>query len=129
DSWARHRENPPTGGAALEQRLDVGGDLVRLGGGCVPLDDIAVAPDEELGEVPLDPVAEDSALLALQPSVQRMGIVAVDVDLREHRERHVIRRGAEARDLVLVARLLAVELVAREAEYDQATVGVRAIQL
>src|SRR5580765_4755644 len=42
-------------------------DIFRLGGGGEPVHDVAVAVDQELGEVPLDVLgAQDAALLALQ---------------------------------------------------------------
>ena len=51
---------------------------------------------------------------------QRMGVRAVDLDLGEHRERHVVLLGAELADCSLVARLLMAELVARETEHGEA---------
>ena len=51
-----------------------------------------------------------------------MGVVAVDVDLGEHREGHAVVDLAELADLLLGAGLLAAELVAREAEHDEALV-------
>ena len=105
-----------------QRRPDVVGDVLGLGVGGVARDDLAVAPDEELGEVPLDPAAEQALLLALEPAEERVGVVAVDVDLGEHRERHAVVDLAELADLVLGARLLRAELVAREAEHDQALV-------
>ena len=49
-----------------------------------------------------------------------MGVRAVHLDLREHRERHVVLRRAERLDLALVAGLLVAELVARETEHLEA---------
>src|ERR1700744_4912049 len=49
-----------------------------------------------------------------------MGVRAVDLDLGEQRERHVVLVGAKLADLGLVARLLMAELVAREAEHGEA---------
>ena len=66
---------------------------------------------------------------SLEPLEQRVGVVAVDVDLGEHRERHAEAPVAERRDLRLVARLLVAELVAREAEHGEAAVGVLVVQL
>src|SRR5690606_14238733 len=53
----------------------------------------------------------------------------VDVDLGEHRERHPVVALAELRDLLLVAGLLVAELVAREAEDDQALLAIGVLQL
>ena len=46
-----------------ERGLDVRGDLLRLGRRPVALEHGAVPPDQELGEVPLDGVAQDAGLL------------------------------------------------------------------
>lgn len=42
--------------------------------------------------------------------VQRVGFVAVDVDLGEHRKRNVVFQLAKILDLLIVARLLAAKL-------------------
>ena len=98
-------------------------EVGRLGVRRVPLDHAAVATDEELREVPLDPVAEQAALLALEPREERVGVGAVDVDLGEHREGDAVVDLAELLDLGLGAGLLAPELVAGEAEDDEALVA------
>ena len=54
---------------------------------------------------------------------------AVDLDLLEHREAHAVVALAESADLIGAARLLREELVAGEAEHDQAAVLVFAVQL
>jgi hypothetical protein len=51
-------------------------------------------------------------------------VVAVDVDLGEHREVDVERRGDEFENLLVGARFLFGELVARNAEDDQVVVVV-----
>src|SRR4051812_1784275 len=116
-------------GSGRERLLDVGGDLLGRGGGAVALEDGAVLADQELGEVPLDRVSEDAALLLAQPGEQGVRIVAVDVDLLEHREAHAVVALAEGADLLVAARVLAAELVAREAEDHEALVGVLLVQL
>jgi len=58
-----------------------------------------------------------------------VGVVAVHVDLGEHGERDAVVLLAEGRDLVLGARLLVAELVAREAEDGEALAGVLVVQL
>ena len=50
---------------------------------------------------------------------KRMGVGAVDLDLGEHRERHVVLVCTEFADRAFVARLLMAELVAREAEHGE----------
>src|SRR3546814_969186 len=60
--------------------------------------------------------AEQAALLLLQPLPQRKRAVAVDVDLGEHGEVHVVGQRTEFPDRRLVARLLVAELVAGETD-------------
>ena len=81
---AAARDHSPHAGAASVVRGEAasgerGFDVLRerLGrvGRCVALEHLAVAADQELGEVPLDRVdAEEAALLFLQPLVQGMGL-------------------------------------------------------
>ena len=59
---------------------------------------------------------------------QRMGVRAIDLDLGEHRERHVVLVGAELADCGLVAWLLMAELVAREAEHGEAALAKAPVQ-
>src|ERR1700712_2783349 len=99
----------PRAGSGGERLLDVVGDLLGLGGRAVALDHLAVAADEELGEVPLDRVAQDAALLRAEPLEQGVRVVAVDVDLLEHLEAHAVVLLAEGADLLVAARVLAGE--------------------
>ena len=72
------------------------------------------------------------ALLLLQVGEQRIGAFAVDLDLRELRERHAETRRAEARDLLVRTGSLMAELVAREVEDVQTTLvqgGVQRLEL
>ena len=48
-----------------------------------------------------------------------MAVFAVDIDFAEHRERHAIGGAAEGCNLLFAARLLAQELVAREAQHGE----------
>src|SRR5689334_24968925 len=111
-----------------ELLLDRADDALVLGLdlGREPGDDGAVAGDKELLEVPLHvPVG---ALLIGRPGqglVDRVALVAVDVDLLGERERHAVRRRAELRDLLGRAGLLAEELVAGEPDDRQAVVALR----
>ena len=78
----------------------------RVGRRVAPLH-FAVASDQEFREIPLDRLrAEQPRRRMLQRREQRMAFGAVDVDLGEHREAHVIVVRAEASDLRFVARLL-----------------------
>src|SRR6188474_3611282 len=58
-----------------------------------------------------------------------MRMAAVDVDLGEHRKRHVILGFAELSDLSGVARFLAAKLVAGKAEYRKTARRKFALQL
>src|SRR5215213_1017024 len=60
---------------------------------------------------------------------QRMRMAAVDIDLGEHRKRHVIPGFAELLDLFGIARLLPAELVAGKAEHRKAPRRQVALQL
>lgn len=64
----------------------------------------------------------------LQPLVQRVRIVAVDVDLAKDGEGDLLVQGAEVLDLLVGAGLLAAELVAGEAD-DCEVVGVLLLDL
>src|SRR3984885_7613638 len=57
-----------------------------------------------------------------------MGVRAVDLDLGEHRERHIVLVGAKLADCSLVPGLLMAELVAREAEHSEAALAKASMQ-
>jgi len=82
--------------------------------------DLAVAADEELFKVPLDSLhAEKTRLLGLEPLEQRLGLVAVDVDLAHDGEGDAVVELAELLDVIVGPGLLAAKLVAGEAEDDK----------
>lgn len=140
--------------AESEELLDLGVD--RLGGRRrrPAVDDLALAVDQELLKVPLytHPVvspsssplapstphrkqthldageAEDAGLLALEPLVDLVRGVAVDVGLGHEGEGDAVVELAELRDLLVVLGLLPAELVAREAEDDEALLLVLVVQ-
>src|SRR5215204_800590 len=58
-----------------------------------------------------------------------MLVRAVDVDLREHRERHVVRERAELLNLGLVAGLLIAELITRKSEHGETAGAVAPMEL
>src|SRR4051794_29591021 len=79
-----------------ERRLAVVAQRLRRVGGRIALDHAAVLADEELREVPLDGLgAEDARRFLAQPLPERVGVVAVDLDLRHHREGHAVVGFAE----------------------------------
>src|SRR5688572_8072629 len=71
--------------SSLQQRLDIGFEIFGLGRGREAIDHIALAVDQELGEVPFDGFAAEQAPgAALEPAIQRMGGLAVHFDFLEH---------------------------------------------
>src|SRR3546814_16606689 len=87
-----------------------------LGRWRVPRHNLAVAVDQEFGEIPFDRATEQSALFLLQMLEDRIGIVAVDVDLGHQGKADVIGQRTEVPDFLGIARLLRAELVARESK-------------
>src|SRR5690606_1661634 len=84
----------------------------------------------ELGKVPLDPLRTEDALgLVLEPAVERVRALAVDLYLGEQREGDLIPRVAEGLNFCLVPRLLLAELVAREAQDDEPPRAEAAMEL
>src|SRR5699024_8927463 len=80
-------------------------------------------------EVPADVLGGDALVRAGQPSVERMGTLSVDLDLREHREVDTEVDRAELGDLGLAAGLLMHELVAGETHHHQALIAELLVQL
>ena len=126
-------------GFMLQQLRDLGVDLFRCRGGVEALHDVAVAVDQELGEVPLDIAgglgAGEIVLLqqvaqagdgdfggvvlragGLEKDVDGVGARAVHLDLGELVEGGVVLERAEGVDLVVAAGRLVPELVAGEVE-------------
>src|SRR5208282_1971309 len=115
--------------ASIQHRLDVEAEVFRLVGRRVAAHDAALPVDQEFGEIPLDRLrAEEAGRFLLQSLIERMGVVAVDVGLGEHRERHVVIVGAELPDRALAARLLMTELVARETQHGKAAAAEATMQ-
>src|SRR6185295_7908357 len=63
-------------------------------------DDLAVATDEELAEVPFD-VTRERRFLARERNVERMAFRSVHVDFVEQRKRDVILAGAKLLNLLI----------------------------
>lgn len=90
-------------------------------------DDITLAVDEILLEVP-NHVAGDVILrVGGKPFVERMLVVALDGDLGEQVEGYVELVGAEGLDLLVGSRLLVAEVVGREGQDPKAFVLVLAV--
>ena len=94
----------------------------------MPRHHLARAINQEFGEIPFDRRAQQSGFFVLEILIQRVRVVAIDVDLGEHRKGHGIVAGAEFLDLLRVARLLAAELVAWKSEHRKAARGERLVQ-
>src|ERR1017187_4879841 len=109
--------------------LDVRGDFLWGRGGGEALHDSSLLVHEELGEVPLDGVTEDAALLALEKLVQRMSAVAVHFDFGEQGKVNAIVKLAKRLDVVVVAGLLVAELVAGKAEDFESEVVIFRVNL
>lgn len=106
-----------------EGGLDGLGDFFAVGGGFgVPaFDELAVAADEEFAEVPFHVTGELRGR-AGEGGVEGVLVRAFDVELVEEGEGDVVFAGAEFFDLVVGAGFLSAELVAGEAEDDEALV-------
>lgn len=79
----------------------------------IPLDGLSLPVHKELGEIPFDAFrSKDSASGAFQKLVQRMGARAVDINLGEEWESHLVARLAKVLDVRLGSRFLAPELIA-----------------
>ena len=135
----------------LQNGFDLGLDLVHGGGGLHALDDVALAVDQELGEVPLDVAVVLVVLVHLlddaaehqthgavealkagvlgQPLVEGDGVLAVDVDLGKLREGDAEAAGAEGVDLLVGAGGLIGKLVAGEVQDLQTVVLVGVVDL
>lgn len=90
---------------------------LRLGERRVAGDDLSIGANNELLEVPLDGLnAHDTGHLFLQPLEDRGGVFAVYVELAKDGESDAVVDLAEGLNLVVGTGVLAVELVAGEAE-------------
>src|SRR6516225_3526130 len=109
--------------------LDVRGDLLRRSRRREAPDDSSLLVYQELGEIPLDGVAEEPTFFALQPLVQRVGAAAVHFDLRKQRKSDAVVQIAERLDFFVGARLLMSELVAGKAKNFEALIVVLRVEL
>lgn len=113
----------------LQRRLDRFDELLvfRQGLGFESGEDLAVFAHDELGEVPLD------ILLLVggvdEESVEGSRVLALHVDLAEHREAHSIVELTEFGDFFVAPRLLVHELVGGESEHHQTVLLVGFVEL
>ena len=117
------------GASSAQDCLDVFGELLGLLAGRIAAQHSKLPVDQELGEIPLDHLrAQEAGRVLFESLKQPMGVRAVDLDLCEHRERHVVLVGAKLADCSLVARLLMAELVARKSEHSEAAPAKAPVQ-
>lgn len=109
----------------LEFLLDALGQGGGRGGASPAIDDAAIGGDQELFEVPLDPLqAHEAGSVVFHPLPDGRGGVAVDVDFAEHGEGDLPFVRAELLDVLVRAGFLPAELVAGKAEDGESRVGV-----
>src|SRR6516225_12330967 len=101
---------------ASQEARHVACELFRGRHGREPGSDGARPINQEFREIPLYTLAQQPALLPLEPDIEWVGVAAVDLDLGEQRKRDPIVALAECRDLRIRPRLLMAELVAWEGE-------------
>lgn len=122
----------PFGGAPgflyLEGGADGGFQVFRGGGGGEARDGLAVAADEEFGEVPFDGVAGGAGCGGFEEGVEGVGFGAVHVDFGHEGEGDAEVEGAEGLDLFFRAGFLAAKLVAGEADDGKALGAVGFVQ-
>ena len=88
-------------------------------------DDLPVAVEEELLEVPRDFARKFRiCFFGCEVLIKRHGIVAIDIDLGHHFELHAVVLFAEFGDLLGRTRLLFAKLVARYADDRQAILDI-----
>ena len=109
--------------------LEIVGQLFRnfLRSDCwgIALEYGPIPTNEELSEVPNNiGVPLLIWMLSLQEVVQRSGAIAVDLDLGEHREGHVIVGRCELENLSITAGLLSPELVAGKPKNSESSILV-----
>src|SRR3989338_9640845 len=86
-----------------------------------------ILADQELLEVPGD-IPREFRALARQQTVQRVPLMAVDLQLVTQRKADAVGAAAKGLDLGFAARLLPGELVAGQPEHAEATVTVGLVQ-
>src|SRR6185295_17805716 len=109
--------------------LDVGRYALRFRPRAVAPDDLSVAPNQKLREIPFDrPGAEKTRRSGCQPLVERVGTGAIDLDLFEHREGDAVIFLAERSDIGRFTGLLLAELVAGKSQHHQPALAVFLVQ-
>ena len=108
----------------LQLRLNSRLQAVRLGSTRPSSFNLTITSNQELLEIPLDPLQTHNTRLALlHPLVHRLDFVAVDFRFAQYGEGDAVVDLAELLDFVVAARVLRAELVAREADDFEVGVG------
>src|SRR5581483_1683332 len=111
-----------------QQCLDFPSERPWRRGRRVAPDHLARTVNQEFGEIPFDRRTEQPGFFTPKVLIQRMGVIAVDLDLVEHRKADRIVRRAKFADLRSAARLLPAELVAGKAEHGKAARAILLLQ-
>src|SRR4051794_25949609 len=85
--------------------------------------------DQEFGEIPFDGGAQQAGFFALEILVERVRLIAINVDLGKHRKADVVIALAKLFDLPRVAGLLAAELIAGKTKHRKAPRLERLLQI
>ena len=106
---------------SLKQLAQLSADVFRRYLRVEALDHLTILVHQELGEIPADIFRTVIVrLLRLEPFIQIGGVRPVHLDLGEQGEVHIVLGGGEFEDLVIGARFLGAELIARKAENGDA---------
>src|SRR5450631_1474005 len=84
---------------SLQQTHHVASDAFRRRRGCEAGSHSASPVNQEFRKVPFYAVAQLPALLLPEPDIERVGVVAIDLDLGKQRKGYTVGTVAEGRDL------------------------------
>ena len=76
----------------------------------------------------MSPEWPSASAVSVSCGIDRVAVGAIDIDLLHHRKRDAVRHRAEGLDLLGRAGLLTAELVARESNHGETTIGVLLLQ-
>ena len=84
----------------------------------------AIGCDEKLGEIPFDVVAEDVLASVFEKLKDRVGVLAVDINLLHHLECHAVVDLTEVRNLLIASRVLTRKLIARKSYHYESFIFI-----
>lgn len=103
-------------------------ESLRLGKGSPAVNNLAIGGDKELLKVPLNALhAQEPRLLLFQESPDRCSVFAIHIQFSKNGEGYAVIDLTERLDIIVRARVLAAELVARETD-DGEVFGVLGLQ-